>query len=579
MLSMKRSVFLLLAAVSVNSMANNHEAINKNNESDHSTMTVLRKLNKSEAEINATIKVAANVTPASYGVPDGVLFQSPTIKFGYTEPTAIGPSNIEMVFTVANPDEESYYCWNYSLIDDYSQDPVLMPVVESTSLTLPAQYKSVYAMPELISRSGNTESSYQLGKEYFFNDFNVIPKYRQSGTSFTKRNASTNEIVEFSGFTNADLDMGISLGRYATDPISKVSAYMFGTGCDKFPETGISNGINSVLARFDRPASALSFNAVDILLDTIVAPQDVNFYCHVIRIKEELNGIKPVYLDTIAVAKASMKNVYTESYAWLQFTEFYKTDKFTQNEKIADFTMTDAFVIEISGFNKQGVIFGPVTERMVKDSHKVKSFFTTVDNGDRSICHWGDTTPNVFISLRNAAYGYIRPDKSKIDINKDGGEFVVRVSPLFNNVNPIFGDGEKGLPEWLYIEQNENYISPEIWYSDIILYVNPLPQGAPARSYNLKLGNYGGRESVEIIQHSATGVDGIDANTGIKVRFTADKLVVESLCQTTMSVYNVSGKLMGNYVINGDEIFDASSYLSGLYIIKFSEGNVVKLIK
>lgn len=105
--------------------------------------------------------------------------------------------------------------------------------------------------------------------------------------------------------------------------------------------------------------------------------------------------------------------------------------------------------------------------------------------------------------------------------------------------------------------------------------------------YNRPIASYGGGNGSFMIcpvirsYHSPAAIDNITADTdNFNARFIGVQLVVESAFDDTISLYDLSGKLVLSHSINaGTTTIPAEAIASGLYIVKSSQGNAVKIAK
>lgn len=88
----------------------------------------------------------------------------------------------------------------------------------------------------------------------------------------------------------------------------------------------------------------------------------------------------------------------------------------------------------------------------------------------------------------------------------------------------------------------------------------------------------GVRQDFYIAQRDAAGVEGVEAAANV-VRVVDGNFVVSSASATAVEVFNVAGQKVADAEINGEAVVAAQNLANGLYIVKFNDNSVVKVVK
>ena len=101
-----------------------------------------------------------------------------------------------------------------------------------------------------------------------------------------------------------------------------------------------------------------------------------------------------------------------------------------------------------------------------------------------------------------------------------------------------------------------------------------------ARETLVTLSYNGASTTFAVSQTDESGVAAAKADGGVKVASAAGQFVVTAPESVSgVSVYNIAGQLVGRATVSGSATIDASGLASGVYLLRFSDGTTVKVVK
>ena len=167
-------------------------------------------------------------------------------------------------------------------------------------------------------------------------------------------------------------------------------------------------------------------------------------------------------------------------------------------------------------------------------------------------------------------------DETYDGIPAEGGSCTFNMNSLYDMEQMANVDGE-GMYDWWDVSFGA--YDPQTGNQDMTFTFQALPEGvddrrcmarvstpgvAEVQYYMSQLRN-GGVESVETSASSAQVVDG--------------NFVVSSTAADAVKVYNVSGQLVASANLDGTAVIPAANLAKGLYVVRFNDNTVVKVMK
>ena len=161
-------------------------------------------------------------------------------------------------------------------------------------------------------------------------------------------------------------------------------------------------------------------------------------------------------------------------------------------------------------------------------------------------------------------------------IPAEGGSCTFNMNSLFDMETMANVSGE-GMYDWWDVSYGK--YDSKTGNQDMIFTFQALPEGVDDRrciarvsspgvaevQYYMSQLRHGGVESVETSTSSAQVVDG--------------NFVVSSTAANAVKVYNVSGQLVASANVDGTAVIPAANLAKGLYVVRFNDNTVVKVMK
>lgn len=135
-------------------------------------------------------------------------------------------------------------------------------------------------------------------------------------------------------------------------------------------------------------------------------------------------------------------------------------------------------------------------------------------------------------------------------------------------------EGE-GLDEWYTVEVGA--LDEQTFLTPLTVTVDPFT-GSGSRVSELVCSVPGSKFSIWIAQHSADGVNDVNA-AFVKASVVNGDFVLENVNATSVEIFNVAGQKVVEAAVSGETVVPASDLANGMYIVKFNDNTVVKVVK
>lgn len=260
-------------------------------------------------------------------------------------------------------------------------------------------------------------------------------------------------------------------------------------------------------------------------------------------------------------------------------------DPFTNTMVAEPFMLNDAFILELSGFDLDGMDLGLMGVETTEGTGGLNSFMGFPED----VLRFYQNT-NI-LALINGYFNVISVGETTLKAPNDGG--VARTeddqyayTPVFTTLDwdevSFWYDSET--PDWILIDVNDRY-REEYGYYALSFECDPLPAGVESRSWTFNIQSFGSIADHPITIYQGlkpSGIDKTDANSDVKIVSTADAYILsypENV--TNVSIVNVAGQTIATYELpaGGQFTVPAAELSRGLYLLKFNNNQTVKVIK
>lgn len=182
------------------------------------------------------------------------------------------------------------------------------------------------------------------------------------------------------------------------------------------------------------------------------------------------------------------------------------------------------------------------------------------------------TSPSFFI---NATFENFIVDKKLVELPVAGGQDVMMAASGYKMSQETFFVTTE-IPEWLTIYYGEE--NKEDGTIEVTFQADELPEGTTGREADIAFDLlFGGRQIVHVRQ-GASSVDGVVVSSS-KVTVEGGNFVVSSVDANAVEVFNLSGQKVAEAAFNGEAVVSGAGLASGVYIVKFNDNTVVKVVK
>lgn len=497
---------------------------------------------------------------ASYRQPDGGLFLGliPDSWGSYSVTCIIGSPYTTWNWKVNELEDDVAYSWSYF---DGTTEKAHSSKSDSLIMKTEDHY---YDTPILTATNKKGYSStFTLGAYY--------RNYSYQSYTIAGGNAALLGVDEECDYSCASLDNGFTLLE-ADD-----GSYYFGTGASKFADADYE----SLVVYYEKPLTPLYFEGVNVYLQVFEAPGNTQFKMNVIKAEKDEDGFFKRG-DLVATATLLADFVteirsggQTEGYT-MEFTGFEIQDEDGFWMPLEYFIMEDAFFLELTGFNTEGVLLAVASEEINPMDGKSRSLFTY--KNDESFYSWDDNRQTMFFNLSNAIYSYVSFSEKMIYDNRSGGIYIFEAYPYFDSLAIV----EQDIPDWMNVEILYEAYTDNYWGASVQLTIDALPENEAPRYYDLLFSTTGATNSILINQGGTVSAKNLNLKESIFAQKNHLGYIIHYPYEMkSMAIYSMSGQLISNYNLPQDghfQLYD-STIPKGIYILKLQGSNRVESIK
>ena len=547
--------------------------------------------------MKAPARVAENELFAYYVEPVGALHMAMDFEEGLLSyPNLVIPSFADVTFLNASTGTSS---WTLN-----EMTPSEVGLEEGTDFQIDANSNLVLNMPLMgmgaimptitVAADNGVTESYYYGKNAVYNDLTFSPE-------------------------NCYLAMGLSLDALATGDILGHSGQFFSLDDNNFYGSMTRDGVKcSAVMSLVRPAAPLYIESMEILVsgpfdeegnstgDPIPANGSLTLTLY--RVSDDgviTDEVIATSTATLGGDEATITPASGMDGAYVVHFDFYDVADDGFREKIA-LTEDKPFAAVITGFDQEGYDAhfpftcdptGFMGTGYVMFGDKL-SFFSYNDLASSPVTD-GDTMNATHLMLQmNASYtcfNFANRVQEDVVVPVEGGMGVSAVieGVSYNDIDiyssyPLedaeTGEGyvwynEEELPDWIKIGADDRLYNQ---YGILMFMVEgeALPAGVEGRAADITLYTLGNQATFRVVQGDVTSISTVeDAQLNVINNGTDFELSYAEGIRG-VQVVNVAGQVVADYALDGTSAtIPASALAKGLYILKFDNGQTVKVMK
>ena len=530
------------------------------------------------------VKIGVPQPQAAYQRPQGAFF------FGFSDDyeflsdkdgngLMLTPAYTDITWQNTSNDESESFSWQYDTPDDKTGTST----DEDLTVNYPANYKTTYNWFNIPTLTASAEGA-------------TDSKYKWSGLGFQAGGhaqfANTDNTTTQYGVGNYDIhnlfyqiqaDDNQPLYGYF-DGIDKVWTQIFGTQAHLY---GIAN-------YFEEPLHPYSLSKVSVMGKGEFA-SDALLKLNVIELDEDGN-----LGDTLATAECKGADVIQTTVNPVDGTN-YATIPFTLKEPISvdspifvvlegfDNSKTKTFGAFQSGADPSGETNGYFLMRTTSDGETTEALYPlSALSTSAGPCY------SSFLFNLNADYGWFELDDKDVTYDEEGTVIVnlpaANATATFNVLASVAKD------QWQYQFDTDNGTAPE-WLTatladakaaddaidgrgKITFSAANLPAGVDERATSVVIGTPAGYKEFYIVQSNGSGIANVASQLGVKATSVGGDFAVSAPAGVNgVSVFTVAGQLVKTAAVSGNCVVPAQDLAHGIYLLRFSNGATVKVVK
>lgn len=507
------------------------------------------------------VKVATPATDALYERPSGTFKVGTSRDFIYIQqPYLLGPAYAETTWRNYSSQYATDFEWSYQTSEEGE-------VATSTERDLSVVYPwGIAPVPTLnASALGAQTTSYTITA--MSTEGEELSGYLLSGGT---------SIFNFQGYGSTLLSAGeydISLGLSA--PAFDVGQYCFGSGSeDVYYKTNY--GFGTV---YSAPAAKYIINGVWIPFYVLNAKDDVEFTLNLYKRNAENQWEKFATSTCMGSAIQQVPVEGLDPYI-MEFTSFKLVDG---GEMAVNTLEVDTeLMLELVGFDNEGVTEycplnqgdnSPVKETgsfvLQKEEYNGTTYSSRTNIGDLLVDYYCPFLINVDVT-----YSFIRAEEPAAYFDKAGGNKDILLEVPYLAEALYVDDSE--FPGWLTCQLADDEAS-----GMVKLTVTADALGDETERYHEFMVTAPGAELKITVKQNADGSVETLAQQAVKVARNGNAWVLNYPQEITkVDVVNIAGQKVAGYQLSGNSFAVPTAELpSGVYMLVFNNGNVVKVIK
>lgn len=256
-------------------------------------------------------------------------------------------------------------------------------------------------------------------------------------------------------------------------------------------------------------------------------------------------------------------------------------------EKAQVLTISDAIYVEVSA--PSGLVVNPLAA--IEPGEADDAFVTAnancfigLDNNKMypySVLGYQDKSGSPlrvigsFMAM-DLSYSWLKPlDGTSFEVPVEGGSKDMKFETYYSTDSWKVTDSANAIGEWLNYEIS---FDEESFVGTVSFTVDQLPAEVKDRYSFVTISEPGASVQVLVQQGDGSSVEGIDATT-TTVRVEGNNFVVNSDSATAVEIYNIAGQKVAAAAVNGETVVPAGNLANGVYVVKFDNNRVVKVLK
>lgn len=506
------------------------------------------------------------VTPvASYERPAGTFYAGLSYDFMNLKSNFLyGPRKQELTW-YNTTEVASSYSWEYADPSDVEQ----MLTSSDANLVTPVYEEDVIVVnaPALTASVGSSNST----------PFKLTDYMQYGGNVFA--------MAESGDLINMDACI-FNYPAYMRDEIRMSSGDVFGYNSDidatwsrLLGETCTLDGVGTIIEKPKAPY-ALSYCFVRLYGDAI--SDNTVFKATVYRLTDE--GTIGEELASGTTTKAEFYRPSPESWMTAIFQFEKKTGLFTEPVSLTvDYPIViklSAEVTDTDNFSYAGM-FDPEESTgqsyvFLKDAQGQTIYVPTTALTFTMGSDGSTATMTDFSISFDAAFTWVDCEENSYEAPEEGGSKTFNVSSYYELSEAVATIEGEGLNDWYTVTPGE--FNAETAITPVEVTVKALPAGTDVRASSFTIAIPGSSKTFWLAQRSADSVEGVEAATTTVAVVDGD-FVVTSANASAVAVYNVAGQKVAEAAVSGKTVVPGAGLANGMYILKFNDNTVVKVVK
>ena len=506
---------------------------------------------------------AATATDSTlYFRPQGFFFAGLTPKYIAASSSLnilFGPSNVPVTWRNLSSYPSTAYSWK--LPDPDATDSGASITSTEMRPTQTFLFGVYDVIPTLTSTTANnTKEAYKWGAHSAANDRlfagATITYMLDGGIEVPACNYDAQQAYE-------------SFAFQAANPAAE--GYLYGRRTD-----GLVDAVGNF---FEKPLHPYTIDRVWVHALECTAPAGTEFELIIHKVTYNENRIQ--LTDTLATSKITIEQVTGPLNAGLHYTLMFDRlmvfdEEFGLEMETAYIVVEDEILVELKGFNKEGVEFGVLGQAngTAGKDHNAAIFVQDAQKG-RQLSVYANFHTNLLFNL-DVTYSFLFADSDIFEAPQAGGSKDFEISCLYATAG--ISEYNVDMPAWI----TSTFLRPDA--DDGTLYtitVAELPANIPYREYTIWLYTKGASFPITITQGSGSSV-GNAMEHQVNVVSNADEfqLTYPAAAFQKVSVWSITGVLVNEYVLppEGKFAIPTNSLPQGIYILKLT-GNGSKSVK
>lgn len=528
------------------------------------------------------VKIGIPQPQAAYLRPQGAFF------FGFSDDykflsdkdgngLMLTPAYTDITWQNTSNDESETFQWQYDTPDGKAGTS------NEAELTVnyPADYTTAYNWFNIPTLTASAEGA-------------TDSKYKWSGLGFqagghAQYTGSDNTVTQY-GVGNYDIKNQFYQIQAADnqplygyfDGIDNVWTQIFGTQAHLY---GIAN-------YFEEPLHPYSLSKVSVLGKGEFA-SDALLMLNVIELDEDGN-----LSDTIATAECKGSDVIQTN---VGLGAKYAAIPFTLKEPVS---VETPLLVVLEGFDNSKTINFGAFQSGADPTGETNGYFLmrTTSDGESTEALYPLSALSTsagkcyssFLFNLNADYGWFELDDKNVTYDEEGTVVVnlpatnatttydVLASEASAKWQYQFDTDEGTAPDWITMKLADAKAADDVidGRGKITFSAANLPAGVDERAATVVIGTPGGYKEFYIVQSNGSGIANVASQLGVKATSVGGDFAVSAPAGVSgVSVFTVAGQLVKTAAVSGNCVVPAQDLAHGIYLLRFTNGATVKVVK